>query len=184
MATHKTSETIEQKATKVLPEETPNIHIVISRKNTQDIQRIMNQINRLIGNINKTNNKIPSPSLPCRMTFPEYEIALSVDNASRNVIVDVAGVSQEGISPYACITDVKVMKDQDSLLQIASRAFERELPQLLRDHFEKWVAFRGDEQVGISNDKFELYKELSRKNIGREEVLIERILPQEEELHI
>ena len=151
------------------------------------VQIVLNNIINLIVSLNETNKNIPPPSLPCRMTFSDCEIDLSLDTASRNVIVAVADLSltkKEETNPGAYITDVKVMKNKESLTELASRAFERELPNLLNEHFDEWVAFRGDERVGISDDKFKLYKELSKRNIDRGEVLIQRILPQEEELHV
>jgi hypothetical protein len=43
-------------------------------------------------------------------------------------------------------------------LEAAIAAFRHDLPQLLRDHPGKWVAYRGSQQVGIATDDFDLYE--------------------------
>lgn len=48
-------------------------------------------------------------------------------------------------------------------------AFYRELPELLKKHYGKWVAYHGDQCVGVGRTKTELYFKCVRAGIPEDE---------------
>jgi hypothetical protein len=62
----------------------------------------------------------------------------------------------------------------------SQQAFWRDLPALLRDkrHCGQWVAYHGDEQIGIATTKTELIREVLRRGIPRDDYYVGRIQPQ------
>jgi hypothetical protein len=63
-------------------------------------------------------------------------------------------------------------------LEAAIAAFRNDLPQLLRDHPGKWVAYRGTQQVGIALEDFELYEACYGAGFDLSDFIVEYIEPQ------
>jgi len=63
------------------------------------------------------------------------------------------------------------------LLQRAEAAFRRDLPQLLEEQPGRWVAYRGDQRVGFSDDDFELYRRCQEQGYDLEEFIVEYVEP-------
>jgi hypothetical protein len=63
-------------------------------------------------------------------------------------------------------------------LEEAIAAFRHDLPELLRVHPGKWVAYRGPQQVGIADDDFELYEACYRAGFDLSDFIVECIEPQ------
>lgn len=65
----------------------------------------------------------------------------------------------------------------DELISVAAKAFQEQLPTLLRKHSGEWVAFHGGELIDVLKDAKSLYKSVQSKKIPIEEVLIRNIEP-------
>jgi len=63
------------------------------------------------------------------------------------------------------------------LLQ-ARESFRRDLPQLLTEHSRKWVAYSGDQRLGIGSSKTELYQECLRRGFVPGQFLVLSIEPE------
>jgi len=48
-------------------------------------------------------------------------------------------------------------------------AFYRNLPELLKKHYGKWVAYHGDECIGVGRTQSELYQECLRRGFKDDE---------------
>ncbi|MCI0458941.1 MAG: hypothetical protein L0Z62_18440 [Gemmataceae bacterium] len=57
-------------------------------------------------------------------------------------------------------------------------AFRRDLPGLLAKHPGKWVAYSGDQQLGIGTTKTQLYQECLRRGLARGQFLVLSIEPE------
>ena len=64
----------------------------------------------------------------------------------------------------------------------SQEAYWRDLPKLLKMWFKrgKWVAYQGDECVGIHRDPGVLYRVCHRRGIGSDQFYVGRIEPQGE----
>jgi hypothetical protein len=62
----------------------------------------------------------------------------------------------------------------------AQEAFRRDLPELLRNQklYRQWVAYRGDERVGIARAGEELYEECERRGYREDEYVVRCIVPE------
>jgi hypothetical protein len=75
------------------------------------------------------------------------------------------------LPPGACLARIP------EIIVRSVAAFRRDLPRLLEEHPDQWVAYRGDEQVGIAATDLELYAEcLKRWDNG--EFIVRRIEPE------
>jgi hypothetical protein len=54
----------------------------------------------------------------------------------------------------------------------AQQAFYRSLPELLKTHDRKWVAFRGEELIGFARTQTELYERCLRRGLKEDEFVI------------
>jgi hypothetical protein len=51
-------------------------------------------------------------------------------------------------------------------------AFRRELPELLKKHRGQYVAYHGDERIGIDRSQISLYHKCFRRGLGRDDFLV------------
>ena len=51
-------------------------------------------------------------------------------------------------------------------------AIRRDLPELLKTHRGWWVAYHGDEQIGVRRGKGDLYQECLRRGLSPEEFIV------------
>jgi hypothetical protein len=65
----------------------------------------------------------------------------------------------------------------------STEAFRRDLPELLkiRKWYRRWVAYHGEERIGIARDPGDLYEECERRGLKREEFRVCCIVPEMEE---
>lgn len=57
-------------------------------------------------------------------------------------------------------------------------AFRRDLPRLLETHYGKWVAYRGDERLGLGRTQTELYQQGFARGLKADEFLVCSIEPE------
>jgi hypothetical protein len=62
----------------------------------------------------------------------------------------------------------------------SQEAFRRDLPLLLQEPrlLRRWVAYRGDERIGIALSKRELYQECLKRGLREDDFVVRRILPE------
>jgi hypothetical protein len=63
------------------------------------------------------------------------------------------------------------------LIATAHQAFQRDLPALLSSHRGLWVAYHGDEQIGIDDDDEPLIRECQRRGLNAYEYIVDVIEP-------
>jgi hypothetical protein len=92
-------------------------------------------------------------------------------------------------SPSPAATDVTNRPDKEKTESAASgippgirrsnEAFRRDLPELLKNKklYRKWVAYHGDERIGIARSSFDLYEACLRKGLKEEEFVVRCIIP-------
>jgi hypothetical protein len=63
------------------------------------------------------------------------------------------------------------------MLHRSQQAYWRDLPALLplRSRARRWVAYHGDERIGIGRTETELYQECFRRGLRRDEVYVGRL---------
>jgi hypothetical protein len=64
------------------------------------------------------------------------------------------------------------------LIAQAREAFRRDLPELLSKYPRKWVAYSGDQRLGIAPSKTQLYQECLRHGLTPAQFLILSIEPE------
>jgi hypothetical protein len=57
------------------------------------------------------------------------------------------------------------------------RAFCKDLPELLKTEDGKWVAYRGEQRLGIADSSTHLYRECLAQGLDPKELFIEMIHP-------
>jgi hypothetical protein len=58
------------------------------------------------------------------------------------------------------------------MIQRSIDAFRRDLPELLKTHYHKWVAYHGDERIGFGRTETDLYEECFRRGLTRDEFVV------------
>jgi hypothetical protein len=66
--------------------------------------------------------------------------------------------------------------------QNALQAFRRDLPQLWTERPGQWVAYQGDQQLGFSPQKHELYQKCFQNGLQPDEFVVFCIEPEETEM--
>jgi hypothetical protein len=85
----------------------------------------------------------------------------------------VPGEGKTG-SPEASLPGCEI----SPLIALSQKAFFRDLPELLKKHYRKWVAYRGDERIGLSPSKRLLCQECLRRGLAADEFVVRSIEPQ------
>jgi len=67
--------------------------------------------------------------------------------------------------------------DPPPMIQKSIDAFRRDLPELLKTHEGKWVAYHGDEQVGFGRTQTGLYQECFRHGLTRDDFVVAFVEP-------
>lgn len=62
--------------------------------------------------------------------------------------------------------------DPPAIVQRSIEAFRRDLPELLNSHRGRWVAYRGDERIGIGKSQTDLYEVCRRLGLTRGEFIV------------
>jgi hypothetical protein len=71
--------------------------------------------------------------------------------------------------------------DLPPMIERSLAAFRRDLPELMKTHYRKWVAYHGDERIGFGKSQTELYQQCFRRGLTEEEFVVRNIEPQEPE---
>jgi hypothetical protein len=58
------------------------------------------------------------------------------------------------------------------MIQKSIEAFRHDLPEMLKTHRGKWVAYHGDERIGFGRTQLELCKECFRRGLTRDEFVV------------
>ena len=58
------------------------------------------------------------------------------------------------------------------MIQKSIEAFRHGLPDMLRTHRGKWVAYHGDERIGFGKTQTELYKACFRRGLTRDDFVV------------
>jgi hypothetical protein len=70
------------------------------------------------------------------------------------------------------------VQDLSPQIQQSQSAFRRDLPQLLRERYRQWVAYHGDERIGFSPSKRQLYQECLRRGLQPGTFVVRSIEPE------
>jgi hypothetical protein len=68
------------------------------------------------------------------------------------------------------------------LRETARQQFVRDLPHLLRNHPGCWVAYHGEQQVGIARHTGELHQVCRQQQLALDELMFFEIVPPDEEV--
>ena len=60
----------------------------------------------------------------------------------------------------------------------AQAAFQRDLPQLIKNHRRRWVAYHGDRRVAIGSSKRQLFQQCRHQDLPPEEFVVRLIEPE------
>ncbi len=63
------------------------------------------------------------------------------------------------------------------MIQKSIDAFRRDLPELLKTHYRKWVAYHGNERIGFGKTETELYEECFHRGLTRDDFVVCGIEP-------
>lgn len=63
------------------------------------------------------------------------------------------------------------------MIQESIDAFRRDLPELVKTHNGKWVAYHGNERIGFGRTQTELYEEGFRRGLTRNDFVVFGIEP-------
>ena len=69
----------------------------------------------------------------------------------------------------------EVGRDDEPVAPMIARsldAFRSDLPQLLRTHARKWVAYHGDERIAFARRRTKLYNKCRRRGLKQDEFLV------------
>ncbi|GEM_PF-4322852 len=94
--------------------------------------------------------------------------------------------------PASTPADIRDQKDAEAIARLeeilgekmppmivqARNAFRRDLPELLRDHPRRWVAYHGDRRIGVGGTKTALYQDCLRRGLGRDQFLVLLVEPE------
>lgn len=63
------------------------------------------------------------------------------------------------------------------MIQRSTRAFERDLPDLLKSHYRQWVAYHGEQCLGFARTETQLYQRCLRQNLREDEFVVRSVEP-------
>ncbi len=74
------------------------------------------------------------------------------------------------------------------MIQKSIDAFRRDLPELLKKHRGRYVAYQGDERIGIGPSQIDLYETCFRRGLTRDDFVVcgidEGVFDPDEEIEI
>lgn len=94
-------------------------------------------------------------------------------STGRQIVLE-DGTIIEGISPPSTPEELRVYLSGVR----STKAFHRDFEQLMKEHPGKWVAYHGNEQIGIASTQLELAQECLRRGLRTEESVIRWIGPE------
>jgi len=71
-------------------------------------------------------------------------------------------------------TKIQELMDSEPLpmIQESIQAFRRDLPEMLKSHRGKWVAYHGDDRIGFGKTQTELYQKCFRRGLTRDDFVV------------
>lgn len=75
---------------------------------------------------------------------------------------------EDGLGDTGTVTSQET-EHRRRLGEQAWAAFQRDWPQLAQEHYGQWVAYHGDQQLGIGRSKTELYQVCLQRGLKRGE---------------
>ena len=64
------------------------------------------------------------------------------------------------------------------IIERSQAAFRRDLPELMKSHYRQWVAYHGEQQIGLARSSFDLYDACSRRGLKCGEFVVRSIEPE------
>jgi hypothetical protein len=58
------------------------------------------------------------------------------------------------------------------MIEKSIEAFRRDLPEMLKSHRGRWVAYHGDERIGFGNTQTELVQECFQRGLTRDDFVV------------
>jgi len=87
--------------------------------------------------------------------------------------------AQAGIEPLELADEQRAARLRELLdseplpmIQKSIDAFRRDLPELLRTHPGRWVAYHGDERIGFGKTQTELYQRCFSQGLTRDDFIV------------
>jgi hypothetical protein len=106
-------------------------------------------------------------------------IVLSVDPGKADFPVD-AVVSKTDPAWPAKVLALITNRRADPVppgIRRSQQAFERDLNDLLKTHYRQWVAYHGDERVGIARSQTALFRQCRSRGLKDDELVVRSIEP-------
>ena len=97
---------------------------------------------------------------------------------SANEDKSTGDASQDRFLSPSFVDPSEVHLDLSPLIQRSLDKFRKDLPQLLEKFPRQWVAYRGDERLGVSISKRQLYQECLRRGLQAGTFLVRSIEPE------
>ena len=74
---------------------------------------------------------------------------------------------------------IQQLMDSEPLPMIhkSIEAFRRDLPELLKTHRGKWVAYHGNKRIGFGKTETSLYQECFRRGLTRDDFIVGFVTP-------
>jgi len=88
-----------------------------------------------------------------------------------------AEVGRHGSDDGQAASALPLGQTGESKAELGWEAFQREYPQLVREHCGKWVAYHGADRIGVALTRAELYQECLRRGLREDEYVICSIQP-------
>lgn len=63
------------------------------------------------------------------------------------------------------------------MITLALQTYERDLPEMLKTHYRKWVAYHGDKRIGFGRTEMELYKRCFQMGLKETDFLVLSVQP-------
>ena len=87
-----------------------------------------------------------------------------------------ASLPQDGTSDGGAVAPQEAERRRRLALgEQAWAAFQRDWPQLAQEHYGQWVAYQGDERIGLGTTGTELYRRCLQRGLQRGEFYVGRI---------
>jgi hypothetical protein len=131
----------------------------------------------------ETETRPPSPLWPGEyagqwIAWDHEETRVIASGQTFSEVVRAAAAAGERAPVVAKVPPAELLPFRVHPLVVgAQQAFERALPQLLRERPGQWVAYHGDRLIGFAPSKSELYQECLRQGLPRGEFLVRSIEP-------
>ena len=63
------------------------------------------------------------------------------------------------------------------MITLARQTYERDLPEMLKTHYMKWVAYHGDKRIGFGRTQTALYVQCLKMGLQEDEFIVRSVEP-------